>query len=332
MPAVQRLTQHLASSGRYLQINSEYALQLLKRSVQGDSAPLSVLQKTELLSEKYLKSSGVKVKPLDRKSYLEPTEGGGKGSSVSRLEVVELPEPLASTSGYSQALFHPEMAAYKKKLEDMGYKLVIDPTLSITDVAGYHQRETMTVALGVESSWTTFRHEFRHAEFADAIGNYRKFIDHYNLKATNKSLLEIWGGPGGPVEKLGKESVLKIEKMVKQGQNELAINETLAVDAELKSLGWKRFIPVVHATHVDYAYSYQVKSAGKAGKDATISRRKMWAQEVGAGIAVVGGGIKSLNELFSESVQVLYRADGEMIAQSKDGTWVQIIPEKDKSK
>lgn len=244
------------------------------------------------------------------------------------LEVETLPPPSKSTSPFVNAFKHPEMATYKKKLEEMGYKLVVDTSNKIMGYGGYQWGETMVLSLTPNATWQAFVHEFQHVEFSQFVSqHYQKMGNIINEGKTLRSAL-----PQKVQAQIGTEKLAKIETLMKKGISETAVNEALSVGRELEALGFRQYIPGVGSSARQYALKYQIsdlESKKARGLELTpVQKKTLSAAKVeyhlltgrdfalggtAAAVAGVGGGT---------AVIVIYNnITGEVISKKSDGTY-----------
>lgn len=322
------LMQYLKTSGVNAVITSKH----YKNSIAQEFGKLTLssasIKQATIDTELSLTTMGAKFKRVNGPTALDEAieykgiivvEKNGEKASGQLYEIQALPT-AAKASGSQYALLHPEMAAHKAELERLGYKMVVDSTLQLGPVQGYLDPTRKVVGIGPHANWSLFKHEFQHVEFDHFISAR---IDKYvEMKKEGKSLAELWRGQGRAVERLGMASVRKIEKMLNEGHGSLAINETLAVDAQLKASGWKRYAPMTHGLTKSYAYSFQAKTEGTAGNVARVKDNLMLIGEM-AVVAGVGSYVVIAKFNPNNYLNILYRETGELFAQKPDGTWVE---------
>jgi hypothetical protein len=171
------------------------------------------------------------------------------------LRVDTLPGKKGPAKFSTPALLHPEMAAYKAKIEEMGYRLVVDTSIQFTGTGGYLWESERTLAILPDSDWATFAHEFQHLEFA-----------HYLEKGFGQTASNVKRGyslssllPAELRQTLGSARIKRLEALIRRELPEMAINETLSVEAELKTMGFRRFTPLARARHAkNYALRHQI--------------------------------------------------------------------------
>ncbi len=266
-----------------------------------------------------------------------------------------LPKPLAKGSAYTEALLHPEMARYRKLLDKMGYQLVIDTSLGPMNTKGYVCVKNRILALEPTSSWQTFIHEYQHVEFDHYIKPH--FFSLENLVAEGKSIKDVL-----PIEEQkawGARRVALLQTLLEKQLPETAVNESLSVDAQIRSLGFHRFLPTGDAMSARlYALEHQITELEKLPKLTATQEHTLkhairgyklfmlqdYGYRIGATAAIgaaVGAPIynrlKRLRNAKAISAQttinqpsedpnnyrqILYDKKGDIIAQTNAGTWV----------
>ncbi|HEX7672660.1 MAG TPA: hypothetical protein VF412_00745 [Bdellovibrio sp.] len=184
------------------------------------------------------------------------------------LEITpEMLPKSALVTFYATALTHPRMKTILEKMNADGYHLYIDPSLAVKDdysiVFGSYRAATKTIRLLPNANWDVFIHEYQHLNF-DRMG----FRD-VNFVFENQVLPP-------EAQKIAK----KIYKMKKQGFSNLAIDETLAVDEEVKALYRMGYTPMSFAVYKakSYAWDHQIKGLVLQGLDpVAVSLRKQIA-------------------------------------------------------
>lgn len=330
---ISGLMQYLKTSGVNTMIDSKAWSNAIQQTFGRLKLSSASVKQATVDTELSLTTMGAMFKKVDGPTFLDEAieykginvvEKNGEKVRGQLYEIEALPA-AAKSSGSQYALLHPEMAAHKAEIERLGYKMVVDSTLQLGPVQGYLDPTRKVVGIGPNANWSLFKHEFQHLEFdyfiADRIGRFVK------IKREGKSLAELWKGQGRAVERLGMDSVRKIEKMLNEGHGSLAIDETLAVDAQLKAAGWKRYAPMTHAYMKSYAYSFQAKTEGTAGRVASVKDTLMLVGEV-AVVAGVGGYVTAATFNPNNYLNILYRETGELFAQKQDGTWVEFVFDK----
>jgi hypothetical protein len=305
---------------------------------------------------KSLDKMGVKFRPSNDPTYLDSnvntwnktkleTSPGQKPDYGKVLNIEELPPPGTATGPSTNAFLHPEMAAYKAKLEQMGYRLTVDTSTPFTGAGAYQWSYTKVVSLRPDSTWQTFLHEFQHAEFS-----------HYLVYSFSR--LEATVANGGTVrglmspqmmQTLGSEKVERLQTLLQKGLPSNAINETLSVEAELRVMGFRRYIPVIGTGTEKYALRHQItdlnsitESGGALSveQSKTLSQAKMryaalLAYDTGGSAAAVGvlggteiGALKMINKNGDKDpnsyLQIVYDERGNVLGQRQDGQWVRL--------
>lgn len=81
------------------------------------------------------------------------------------FRVKGLPKAKIGSKHTDNALEHPLMAKFFKDLEAIGVKLNIDPTVGYkTSIKANYDKNTKSIYITPDTDWTTFAHEFQHAQ------------------------------------------------------------------------------------------------------------------------------------------------------------------------
>jgi hypothetical protein len=309
-------------------------------SVRVDSHARDVIARLDNMGVKFHETEGHTYLEQNAKDNLTnvitlPTEETKYGKI---LQIDDLPPAGKSTSYSTNALLHPEMAEYKAKLEKMGYHLTIDTSIPFTGSGAYFSSFDNIVALRPNSTWQTFLHEFQHAEFDHYFGAH--FGQLQEVVASGKNLNQVF--PNDLVQTLGKDRVSKIQSLLEKGMTYTAVNETLSVDAELKAMGFHRYIPNSGAVQTEqYALKHQItelSGLAESGHPLTAAQTKALAEAkkrydklstydlkaaatIGAGTGAVAG---TAIAAALDYRQILYDEHGNVVAQKKDNTWVRL--------
>ncbi len=258
------------------------------------------------------------------------------------LTIDELPPPGTARGPNTNAFLHPEMADYKAKLEQMGYRLTVDTSTPFTGAGAYQLPYTKVVSLRPDSSWRIFLHEFQHAEFAYYLE--RDFSKLEASVASGKTMRDVMSPQ--LVQTLGGDRVQKLQNLLEKGLPKTAVNETLSVDAELRVMGFRRYIPLIGTGSEMYALRHQITELNKitdsggilrAEQSKALSQAKMryaalLANDVGgsaAAIGVLGGTEIAVKKVYQQRadkdpnsyLQIVYDNKGNVLGQKKDGSW-----------
>lgn len=281
----------------------------------------------------------LKIKPM------RYTDGAQRPYYGEVLRIDLLPPPKARGSGSSLALTHPEMGAYLKQMRQMGYDLVVDSSQRHVGAFGYFSDARRVISISPDSTWATFIHEFQHLEFFEKIMKQNALREFEMIRLVDKEDLLTSLNPEY-VKYVGADKIRQIQSLLDRGITpELAINESLSGAAELKALGWKRYIPGGNgwAAH-RYMLRHQITELENLGPFMTEQQEKLvrankikhtasQVAEIGAlttaGAAGVYGAYKLYSSLSSDEVkQVLYDPKGNMFVQMKDGSVRVVNPKK----
>lgn len=305
---------------------------------------------------KSLDKMGVKFRPSNDPTYLDSnvntwnktkleTSPGQKPDYGKVLNIDELPPPGSATGPNTNAFLHPEMAAYKAKLEQMGYRLTVDTSTPFTGAGAYHWSYTKVVSLRPDSTWQTFLHEFQHAEFSQYLaGSFSRLEATVANGGTVRGLMSPQ-----MVQTLGADKVQRLQTLLEKGLPELAINETLSVEAELRVMGFRRYIPIIGTGTEKYALRHQItelnrvtESGGglsseqvKALSAAKTRYAALLAYDTGgsaAAVGVIGGAEVGALKLYQKNpdkdpntyLQIVYDDRDNVWGQRQDGSWVKL--------
>lgn len=265
------------------------------------------------------------------------------------LDIEDLPPPGIAKGPNTNAFFHPDMAAYKKKLEQMDYRLTVDTSTPFTGASAYASTQPKVVSIRPDSTWQTFLHEFQHAEFSHYIGDGFGRLEV--AAAYGKSVRELMSPK--MIQALGENRIKSLQRLLEKGLPREAVNETLSVEAELKVLGFRRYIPTRGTGPEQYALLHQITELNKivehgaalsAIQIKTLAEAKKrysrllaydTAGDVAAGAAIGGivavpPAIAVIKDLKSEHtdpnsyLQIVYDTIGNILAQRQDGSWIRL--------
>lgn len=149
----------------------------------------------------------------------------------NQLLEVQPPYPTKKATGpLVNAFEHPDFPALQKKLSEKGYRIVIDPTISSpgSGLGGYFHGSQKVIALRPDSKWHTFLHEVEHFENHEGIVEWvgwKDLIETAPLVKTADMRMYRTKNP----------RVHRALQLAKKGLTETAIEETIAVEAEIKA-------------------------------------------------------------------------------------------------
>ena len=132
------------------------------------------------------------------------------------------------------ALTHPDLPRYMRLMNKLGSRLLVDPSLGFAGAgASYvHWKSTPNsyIALSPRSTWLTFKHELNHLI-------WRKFVDEHLPEARERLADDPDANflPKKSLKQLDPEEVERMREMLLEELPDLAINETLAVEASLRA-------------------------------------------------------------------------------------------------
>jgi hypothetical protein len=191
------------------------------------------------------------------------------------LDINELPRPGTASGPNTNAFLHPQMAGYVLKLGRMGYRLTVDTSMGSSGVGGYNVPKPKVIALSANSTWQTFVHEFQHAEFAEYLADNFRYLQGVVAEGVHVRIaMQMEPKKFGM---LGEDKVNRLQLLLEKGLPELAVNETLSVDAELAVLGFRKYFPLSGSVTEAYALRHQVTELNKlieAGDELSAAQQK----------------------------------------------------------
>lgn len=223
----------------------------LELLAKGNYTPIpipSVVYSEEIAHQTYaekrqLKSMGVEfeeipLRPIfSNRTRVTPTNYG-EVHPGRILKITKVPPPYSSGSWLTPALFHPELADYRAKLENMGITLVVDTSMTFKHYAGYFSAQRKLLAIQPGATWGTFLHEFQHAEFEANIAPY--FDRMVGTINAGRNITDAV--PKNVRKQLGEKKLQRLSELIRMGLPQLAVNETLSRDVELEAPGAWRYV------------------------------------------------------------------------------------------
>lgn len=216
-------------------------------------------------SETKLKTMNVEFEVVEAPTYLWEVHGRQETKVVpfrpgeplyfgKLLSVTKFPEPLPDATNATPALLHPRMQQYKCRLEEMGYQLVVDTSCSISGIGGYLSSSRKILALDADANWGIFLHEFQHAEFDYYLGAEFEALE--KQVNSGRDITEVL--PYEVRMLWGEKKCRLLENLIRKQLTRNSVNETLAVDAELNGLGFRRYLPRIGSEQKKYALQHQI--------------------------------------------------------------------------
>ena len=163
----------------------------------------------------------------------------------------DLPKPKF---GSEIALLHPRMKEYIEKANAQGISIVIDPQMAVASddqmVRGIFSPSRNSIRLLPNSTWDVFMHEYQHMQFFKL--GLRSPYPSFNMEKLTAEDAKI---------------VNAAKKLYAKGYSGLAVDETLAVKEEIKTLERMGYVPWSKSVYEarKYAWSFQEKDI-EAGK------------------------------------------------------------------
>ncbi len=160
-------------------------------------------------------------------------------------------ESLPASSAISEtALKNPQMAEYLKKMNEAGFELRINPHMAVDSdygaTLGRFNPPLKAIEILPNATWEVFQHEYQHMVF-------------YNLGLRTHVLAT------DAMTSAEKKIVSRAADLYKKGFKSLAVDETMAVEAEIKTLykmGYTPWSGPVYEAR-KYAWSFQEKDVAK---------------------------------------------------------------------
>lgn len=246
-------------------------------------------------------------------------------------QVTQLPIAGKKVGLDVEALFHPEMSSYLKEIERDGYRLAVDLTLPFTGAGAYLDPATKVLALGHKSTWREFLHEYEHLR-----------IDHF-LESRAKFLKKMKSGgaaevlPPEVINKLGKERLQAINTFEQRGLPENAYHETMAVEAELKALGWRRYVVPTAFISRNYRLNHRITELLQI-ENRTPDQNRELRLALRNKLANVFAGIPSRHPIITGTAAAYYPVKTILFSEKEDepyvyveredGTWIKMKAEK----
>lgn len=334
--------------------------------VRGDTAPLTFRSQVDSTAvaaqtareEAALTKLGVEYRQVYRTTYLEgnvryfnkqtlTNVAEGSAPNFGKiLMVTELPPAGTATGPGVNAFLHPEMAAYKARLEAMGIDLVVDTSTSYGGAGAYFWGQTNVLALRPNSTWQTFLHEFQHAQFERFVSPNFTRMQHLTL---GRRPIEEAFTPA-QLQELGPQRIARLQDLMTREFPVTAINETLSVEQELAALGLRRYLPFRGSATRAYALRHQIteleaiptrlRSAvqqselERASRELILLRTYTTAAATGIVVApagTVGAGFVAYNAYGQDPAdyrQIIYdeRTNQPVMGQKTDGSWIRFTP------
>ncbi|MGK5082010.1 hypothetical protein WDW37_01800 [Bdellovibrionota bacterium FG-1] len=206
--------------------------------------PLSAraLDEAAVANRMALERLGIKPESLKREMGILDSQfltGPDKWYWRGRTHQYEITKDVLPQAGKASVdtliLKHPDLPRYIDELHQLGYKLVVDsssglPAINGGSLGGYHNAGLKVISIDPSQAWNIFLHEFEHLKFDQKI---LKEVNFSGLQAALKIPVtrELLKG-------LAKDNPMlaKTIALAKKGLSQTAVNETLAVEAELKAL------------------------------------------------------------------------------------------------
>ncbi len=204
------------------------------------------------------------------------------------FRIDEVPPPR-SRGGYSTPFMeHPEFAATLERIRAQGYDVVIDPTRGFYGAGAYHSSLDRVIGMGPRSSWGTFIHELQHLEFSSVVRQRWPSLEQAVYRE-GRSVREVLTQQ--QLELLGETRVGRLEELLRRGHTYSGIDETLSVDAELRALGWRRWIPIGDGySSARYAANHRANSLASLGDLTETQRRELFRSRLAAAGNFTGTG------------------------------------------
>ncbi len=158
------------------------------------------------------------------------------------------------------ALNHPMLPFYLEELEKRGGNLRIWPSELIAEMPhsfanGFYEHSSKTLAIMPKTTWSSFIHEYNHFVFHELGLENSNWKDPNFLEEIKKAQTDFHFGL------TPKEMVAIAKNNSKKNISNLALNETIATEAEVQALHQMGYgdwtFPVYEAK--SYAWGYQIR-------------------------------------------------------------------------
>lgn len=147
-----------------------------------------------------------------------------------------LPAPVEKPNAFTNMFYHPELPIYLEKMKALGFRLVVDSTLSHAGAGGVMDWDKRIIGVTPNAKWQVFVHEFEHLKFELFLRAVKspKVISYIDKNAKI---------PDEVIAILGLHRTKWVNRLAQEDMPEGAIHETLAVSVQLEALGFRRFVP-----------------------------------------------------------------------------------------
>jgi hypothetical protein len=154
----------------------------------------------------------------------------------------------SSSNAMTPAFTHPDFAAKFRELQENGVDVIVDTSMRKANAGGYFSAardgERPAIALSPDTPWNSFVHEYQHYEFSKLDFNNIRMTAGVSLNS-GENFSEVLSRTNPDVfNQIGPQRLAKLDSYIKRGiLDKLALDESLAVDQEVASLGWKTYTP-----------------------------------------------------------------------------------------
>lgn len=254
------------------------------------------------------------------------------------FEIKALPaKPKGKNHFRTKAIRHPLLSDAKKEIEAGGYKLVVDTTLPYSDRTAYIDHTKRILAIGPNTSWTVFERELSQFKINRFLEKREKYLKQVKSGEAKQVL------PPELIRILGRRTAGRLQLLESQAMSDDAVRESLALEVELRSMGFARFttregdvarqrqirLQVEELLRIKTRTPEQEKrlqeaQAKKLRLDQYPAKRDHFMKSTlplaAGGVILVGG--------TSVATQILYSENhDEMYVQTDDGSWRKYVAE-----
>jgi hypothetical protein len=276
----------------------------------------------------------------------------GDGPAFSLYRITKLPVNKGSRSYDTPALLHPDMERDLARLKEIGVDVRLDPTLGISGIQAFFLNDPSkykVLHIKPDSPYHYFKHEAQHAEFDFLI---KPKLDQARIAvAEGKSLKSVFDEK--EVATFGKEKVDRLENLLKRQNTDLAVDETMAVDAQIAQIGFVKVPSPTVVKNEIYGVWHQITGyreiLNKGPMNATqtaeyektlkkfglmmsyldgTKEAQQFVQSVatptGQSLLAIANKLQKIKPEEMKETPILYDKNGNLIFQKQDGTWEKI--------
>ncbi|MBL7545297.1 MAG: hypothetical protein JNL11_15875 [Bdellovibrionaceae bacterium] len=277
---------------------------------------------------------------------------GDLGRYVESYRVVEFPKVTGPRKYSTPTLTHPDFKQEVERLKSIEVEVRFDPGLGLEGTAGYYFPHQKVVLIKPDTPWHIFKHEAQHAHWDKILNRLEEENAYKNAVTVEKVFRSQYG------DKKGDEMWKRVLQLQKREPTGLALDERLAVEAELAEMGWARRFTKDALDAEGYALYHEIKGFKEVldrGKKLTEVQAKEYQKtmkKMGIIVSLAQGSeaakkfipsvlnpssqslltiSQKLNQMAQNAMknqQVLFNQDGTIIYQRPDGSWERLSTQK----